>query len=553
MTQTSLAASTVLPPCDILLVAAIQEEYDAIQAVETGAVPGSAWREHKDAQGFPVRYRAFLNHERKELRVALIRNTGMGGAATATATAGLMGALRPQCLAMSGVCGGHPEDTDLGDVVIAERVFLHDSGKLKESGLERDINTFGLYETPWLQKAEEFAKDPGDAHKWLNDELAGKNWDEKQQRNWLLNLLSFDINPRKHQALFTECCPEYTRIMKQLWDEGLVVRGSASLAESGKQHLESERFLHLDWPSLDSPRRGFSVRVAPMASGNAIVADGKLWTAFPAFGQRKTLAIEMESEAIGRLATRHKIPFLVMKGVMDHATPKKADNFKHFAARASAECLLAFLRKNLEPRGTDPYPGDSLVPGTTPLPATQPKPSDLLKAGNEIVPFHGRQEFMAELEAWRKESDPVRIRLIHGAGGMGKTRLMIEWTKRVRESGENWMAGFLREPREGWFDRLSSLDQPMLIAIDYAERWPERTGPEANARPQGGAVGAGQSGRPSVRPEARAGDRHRVSRGDRRCLQQPVPGGCHPAAKPAAAARHHQHAGAAGAADRILP
>ena len=44
-----------------------------------------------------------------------------------------------------------------------------------------------------------------------------------------------------------------------------------------------------------------------------------------------------------------------MKAVMDHADPDKSDNFKAFAARASAECLIAFLRQHLPPR-TPPIP-----------------------------------------------------------------------------------------------------------------------------------------------------------------------------------------------------
>jgi hypothetical protein len=39
-----------------------------------------------------------------------------------------------------------------------------------------------------------------------------------------------------------------------------------------------------------------------------------------------------------------------MKGVMDFADAEKDDHFKTFAARASAECLLAFLRENLPHR-----------------------------------------------------------------------------------------------------------------------------------------------------------------------------------------------------------
>ena len=52
---------------------------------------------------------------------------------------------------------------------------------------------------------------------------------------------------------------------------------------------------------------------------------------------------------------------------MDHADAEKNDNFKAFAARASAECLLQFVRENLEVVGEAEDP--ILVRETSPLPA----------------------------------------------------------------------------------------------------------------------------------------------------------------------------------------
>jgi nucleoside phosphorylase len=64
--------------------------------------------------------------------------------------------------------------------------------------------------------------------------------------------------------------------------------------------------------------------------------------------ERKLLGLEMEASAIGAIAHLHGVPkTLVMKGVMDFADLEKDDHFKLFAARASAECLLAFLREHL--------------------------------------------------------------------------------------------------------------------------------------------------------------------------------------------------------------
>jgi hypothetical protein len=67
---------------------------------------------------------------------------------------------------------------------------------------------------------------------------------------------------------------------------------------------------------------------------------------------RKTLALEMEASALADIvrAREHHDPIkaVVMKGVMDFANHGRDDHFKHYAARASAECLIAFLRDQLD-------------------------------------------------------------------------------------------------------------------------------------------------------------------------------------------------------------
>ena len=55
---------------------------------------------------------------------------------------------------------------------------------------------------------------------------------------------------------------------------------------------------------------------------------------------------------------------------MDHADPDKSDNFKPFAARASAEVLLAFVRKNLPTRSRPQQ--EAASPSGSRVPAGQP-------------------------------------------------------------------------------------------------------------------------------------------------------------------------------------
>jgi tetratricopeptide (TPR) repeat protein len=154
-----------------------------------------------------------------------------------------------------------------------------------------------------------------------------------------------------------------------------------------------------------------------------------------------------------------------MKAVMDHADADKSDNFKAFAARASAEVLLAFVRENVPPRvkqEDDPV----LDPGTMPLPKKH-GPAALLNARHEVVGFHGREDLLGELRAWC-EGGEGRVRLVHAAGGMGKTRLAIELCRQMR--GRGWRAGFLLEG-----DRVEALmesGRSVLAVVDYAESRP---------------------------------------------------------------------------------
>lgn len=187
---------------------------------------------------------------------------------------------------------------------------------------------------------------------------------------------------------------------------------------------------------------------------------------------RKVLGLEMEAAVIGAVqqAYRHDIPWMiVMKGVQDFADPQKNDNFRHFAARASAECLIGFLRENLPPSGSVPGFDDILDPGKRPLP-DKLSPSALLDSRYQIVTFYeeGRRSILEELDNWLQGTQPVRARLFYGLGGIGKTRLMAHWCALLRNRG--WQAGFLREPAPvDWFERLCAVHQPTLVVIDYAE------------------------------------------------------------------------------------
>ena len=106
------------------------------------------------------------------------------------------------------------------------------------------------------------------------------------------------------------------------------------------------------------------------------------------------------------------------------------------------------------------------------LPENAP-PSKYLTARYEVIPFQdrGREQEIAQLTEWSSSAERASVLLIHGAGGSGKTRLLIEWCRRLRHQG--WHAGFLdRDVTEAKLDALLEGVVPRCLVLDYGETRP---------------------------------------------------------------------------------
>ena len=100
------------------------------------------------------------------------------------------------------------------------------------------------------------------------------------------------------------------------------------------------------------------------------------------------------------------------------------------------------------------------------------QPSRLLRARYETVPFAGelRATEIARLDQFSRQPGSGVI-VVTGSGGSGKTRLMLEWCKRMR--AQDWLAGFISPQVDDWRPAARG-ETPRLLVIDYVETHTDR-------------------------------------------------------------------------------
>ncbi|HEU4733434.1 MAG TPA: tetratricopeptide repeat protein, partial [Kofleriaceae bacterium] len=456
---------------DVLILTAIRLEFEAVLKVEAGAVPDSVWEEVQGPSGLPLAFRSFVVENGRPLRVAVAIAPDMGATAAVNTLLPLVEEFDPCCIAMSGVCAGRRGKVHLGDVIAADRLYYYDTGKQLRDEVQQDLTTYKLRDD-WKAALESmdalahFRCEP-----WFQARPLTTEWREYRALAALRNKV-----PEPWKAVDSTLTQrEWQEIVAALRNRDLLAATGCELTIEGQRIADDLLFQYMGvLPDLSATGtlHPFGLHIAPIGSGARVIEDERIWS-FVSQTMRKTLGLEMEAAVIGELAHRQRhrrLDAIVMKAVMDFADHGRDDHFKEFAARVSAECLLWFLREHVSSElkaGFD----DLLTPGTLGSPKGISTPSILLNARYAMVPWHegGRSEILADLDMWADDpSRVVSMRLLHGGGGFGKTRLAIEWVRRRHQ--RNNVVGFLvSDPDSRWLDRLCGLGPPVIIVIDYAE------------------------------------------------------------------------------------
>ncbi|MEZ7126624.1 tetratricopeptide repeat protein [Nonomuraea sp. AD125B] len=104
------------------------------------------------------------------------------------------------------------------------------------------------------------------------------------------------------------------------------------------------------------------------------------------------------------------------------------------------------------------------------------RPSVLLRAANGLTDFVDRPGALADFREWRDgpAHGRVAIRLVHGPGGQGKTRLAGHLADLWQHQGWVALAAHQRRDRSApEIFQIPALDEAtgLLVVVDYAERW----------------------------------------------------------------------------------
>ncbi|SUJ31139.1 Uncharacterised protein [Sphingobacterium multivorum] len=204
---------------------------------------------------------------------------------------------------MPGVCGGDVS-TNVGDVIVAKKVFMFQKGKVSDIKDEKG-EIIKLYDS-------------------LKKEIDPSNLQDENGKKVALNIEKFEI---EHNSI----C-ELHPVLKDVLEPKL---------ESIKDQINKE---------LKPFGKEINIHLEPMACSTMVINKTGYFEQNVKAVDRKVIALEMESYGIARaceFANEGKTRFLIFKSVMDNMMNKVDGNNKSFAGKTSALFMKYLLQENI--------------------------------------------------------------------------------------------------------------------------------------------------------------------------------------------------------------
>ncbi len=364
--------------------------------------------------------------------LAIVRLTEQGESEAQSVARDVIDDLKPSWIILCGIAGGVPNpEFSLGDVLISSRIHdftvcaAHEGGRTEyeQTGgpMQPEVNRILGALPGWEERLGE----------WNSEAAIG-------HRKPVLKV------PRDIRA-------------KALY-------GDSEWKNKVKENLK----LHFHEDSVRPPL----YHIAPSGGSNTLVKDTKLLKQWLESARYLT-HVEMEAAGVYRAASQFKLPLLCVRGISDIVGYKRNDKWTEYACHSAASFLHALICHG--PELSSDYRGivrSSSASFWKPLPERHDAVA-LLDWRYRLTNFYGRKDEIEELRSWALLDYPIRVRLLCGPGGAGKTRLAAELCSKLIDKG--WTAEFISrgEALDGDFAHdFKKLDRNTLYVFDYPE---ERT------------------------------------------------------------------------------
>ncbi|MFB2653714.1 5'-methylthioadenosine/S-adenosylhomocysteine nucleosidase family protein [Shewanella seohaensis] len=323
---------------DVLVICALKDEFEQVLQIEHG-ICSSGWEQKALDRGWLVADARFLGKDNAEISVRVTWSAYMGREEAGALVHSMLSEADFKCIAMTGICAGRRGKVSLGDVIFAERLWSYDAGKLVKEGEQEVFQGDMLQYRPGTEIVQRMQNLAVDSSAWP---IPRPKYPLENQENWVLQCLANQIKPFEHDE-FDYKCSDWQAVLARLIKKKLVAK-ELTLTDIGHEKVDE---LNLWYPKGLPDPEPFKIHVAPIATGAAVIEDEDLFSRL-SHSMRKVLGVDMEASALGAVGSINRIPVIVAKAVSDFGDTFKDDQYRHFAAQASAQCMLKFIRDNAD-------------------------------------------------------------------------------------------------------------------------------------------------------------------------------------------------------------
>jgi nucleoside phosphorylase len=333
------ATDTTPPECDVCVICALNEEAEVFIREASRLCHVTFQRTFGSHTKREYRYATILNNEGEPVTIYVTWLPRYGPEEMALHFKPVLAELQPRFAAMTGICAADKDRVVLGDLIVAERAFLYDTGKIVSGKRGRKKQ---LYDTSTHQPHPDILQLVQMFDSWKPAVMQLRRpISKRQQRDWLLNTLlqaptlSIDAIPQQE---LEQHAPDWKKIINELQSGRQPYVKDGALSGPARERLLSSPS-GFPFKDPESPKR----HIVSMASGSAVRSDNPFMEI--QVPVRGAIAIDMEGATFYRTVAEFTgLHSLLVKGVCDYADSDKDDSYHDYASAISAIYVVSFIK-----------------------------------------------------------------------------------------------------------------------------------------------------------------------------------------------------------------